>query len=433
MLAFPVHPRYARMLLAAEAEGCVAEAALLAALTQGRQIFLRGAGGAAQEQREDALGGGWASDFVRLARGFFWARERRFDPETCGSLGIHAGAAREAGRLQERFAAAARANGLDARDLPPVESWRTESVARCLLAGFSDHVAQRVDAGTLRCRMVHGRQGELDRDSAARDARLLVAAEIREFGGRNGEVRTALGLASAIEEEWLRELFPDDFADEETARFDPVQRRVVSERAVRFRDLVLRSRQTDCADESRAAELLAEQVLSGNCRLAGWDHRVEQWILRVNRLAEWLPELALPPIGEMERRLLTEEICRGATSYREIKDRPAFETVAAYLNPSQRAAVERFAPERIELPGGRRAKVTYAETGPPTLSARIQDLYGLERGLSVARGRAPVLIHVLAPNERPVQVTEDLARFWSETYPEIKPALSRRYPKHEWR
>ncbi len=108
-------------------------------------------------------------------------------------------------------------------------------------------------------------------------------------------------------------------------------------------------------------------------------------------------------------------------------------TLRAWLAPAQAAALDRLAPQRIDLPGGRKAKVTYHEGRPPVLAARIQDLYGVQGGLSVAGGRVPLTIEVLAPNFRPVQVTSDLKRFWAESYPELKPALQRRYPKHEWR
>jgi ATP-dependent helicase HrpB len=88
-------------------------------------------------------------------------------------------------------------------------------------------------------------------------------------------------------------------------------------------------------------------------------------------------------------------------------------------------------PERVELPSGRRAKVQYAADGSPKISARIQDLYGT-KSLTVA-GRVPVRIEVLAPNNRPVQITENLSAFWRETYPKLKQELRRKYPKHEWR
>ena len=82
---------------------------------------------------------------------------------------------------------------------------------------------------------------------------------------------------------------------------------------------------------------------------------------------------------------------------------------------------------------GRQAKVVYAENGPPTIAVRIQDLYGVERSLSIAMGRQPVTIQVLAPNFRPVQVTSDLETFWREGYPRVKRELQRKYPKHQWR
>ena len=130
---------------------------------------------------------------------------------------------------------------------------------------------------------------------------------------------------------------------------------------------------------------------------------------------------------------MIEQICHGATSYKEIKDKPVWPVVKAWLSAQQQAWVDEYAPERIELPGGRKAKVTYTMDGPPTVAARIQDLYGVKEGLWIAQRRVPMRIEVLAPNQRPVQVTENLATFWRETYPKLKLELQRKYPKHEWR
>jgi ATP-dependent helicase HrpB len=120
-------------------------------------------------------------------------------------------------------------------------------------------------------------------------------------------------------------------------------------------------------------------------------------------------------------------------SYKEIKDRQVWPTPKSWLNPAQRDLVDRYTPERIALPGGRTVKITYAENAPPRVAARIQDLYGVKGNLTIAMGRVPLVIEVLAPNHRPVQVTEDLERFWRDTYPGVKKELQRRYPKHEWR
>jgi ATP-dependent helicase HrpB len=107
--------------------------------------------------------------------------------------------------------------------------------------------------------------------------------------------------------------------------------------------------------------------------------------------------------------------------------------VKSWLNPGQQQALDDLAPERIKLAGGRAAKIVYEEGAPPTIAARIQDLYDTPRGLSIGGGRIPVRIQVLAPNHRPIQVTSDLETFWREGYPKVKKELQRKYPKHKWR
>ena len=173
--------------------------------------------------------------------------------------------------------------------------------------------------------------------------------------------------------------------------------------------------------------------ISGRCVLENWNEAVEQWILRVNRLRQWMPELELPAIGAEDRSAIIEHICHGATSYSQIKDRPVLPVVKSWLSRRQQAWVEQYAPERIELPRGRAVKVVYCIDAPPTIAARIQDLFGVKEGLWIADRRVAVRIQVLAPSNRPVQVTENLEVFWRETYPKLKQQLQRKYPKHEWR
>ena len=127
-----------------------------------------------------------------------------------------------------------------------------------------------------------------------------------------------------------------------------------------------------------------------------------------------------------------EQICYGATSYKEIKDRPVWPVVKSWLSPARQKIVEEHAPERLQLPNGRKIKISYAPTGPPILAARIQDLYGVSGELRIAAGRVPLTIHVLAPNHRPIQVTQNLGTFWQDVYPRIKSELQRKYPNHEW-
>jgi ATP-dependent helicase HrpB len=430
MLRFPVHPRYARMFLAAQERGCVRSAAMMAALTQGRSFLLRGAARQVEEAREELLGEEHESDFFLLMRAWRYAERSSFSVEACRRLGIHAQSARQVGPLFHQFVEIAKAEGLDASE----RRVDGTEVRKCILAGFPDHVARRLDSATLRCDLVHGRRGLLARESAIGKAPLLVAAEITEVGGRKGEVSVVLGIATAIEEAWLGELFPGELSDEREVGYDPAAKRVVARRERRFRGLVLELKSgSDDVPPDKAASLLAREVLSGRIRIDAWDESAEQWITRVNRLAEWFPELEVNTIAESDRLTLLEQVCYGEVSARGVKGREVMGVLRDWLTAEQLAAMEELVPERLAMPNGRRSRLTYSREGPPVLSARIQELYGIEGRFSLGRGRVPVKIEVLAPNQRPIQVTEDLTTFWRVTYPEIKPELARRYPRHEWR
>jgi ATP-dependent helicase HrpB len=429
MLAFPVHPRYARMLLAAQEYRCVPAVALIAALTQGRNLLRRLDGKQAREDREDVLGSDAESDLFVLMRAFRYAENSRFDSQRCTRLGINAGAAREAAQLTEQFLAIARDEGLDLE----TGEVKAGSIERCVLAGFPDQVAARLDAGTLRCALVHGRRGVLARESAVHGARLLVASEVREIESSDKERQVLLTLATKIEENWLRELFPESFREETRVEFDPTLRRVVGHRATLFHDLLLRSEEFSPKADPAAAQILAREVLAGTCPLKHWDNAVEQWIERVNFVAREFPELEFPRIDEAGKLLLLEQIGQGATSYKEVKERPVWPIVKSWLSAAQQQTLDELAPERIKLAKGRAAKITYSDAAAPTIAARIQDLYDTPRGLAVGRGRTALRIQVLAPNHRPIQITTDLENFWREGYPKIKKELQRKYPKHEWR
>lgn len=430
MLRFPVHPRYARMLLEADTRGCVRPVALMAALTQGRSFLLRGVTREIEEAREQAWGEEHESDFFLLMRAWEVAARNNYAIDFCRQVGVHAQGARQVGQLFSQFVEIAKSEGLDltGKDIPGAE------IRKCVLAGFSDHLARRLDAGTLRCELVHQRRGMLARESALQKTTLLVAAEVSEVEGRGGEVTVLLSLATAVEEAWLKELFPDDYHDAVGVVFDPSVRRVIARRERRFRDLVLDSKPT--ADEppaGAAAALLAAEVLAGRVQLTEWNESVEQWIVRVNRLAEWFPELEVTPITDADRATLIEQICYGSLGARELKDKPVMPVLRDWLRPEQLAVLDDYLPERLIMANGRRARLTYHREGPPVMSARIQELFGVEGRFTLGHGRVAVKFEVLAPNQRPLQVTDDLTAFWRDMYPKVKAELSRRYPRHEWR
>jgi ATP-dependent helicase HrpB len=429
MLAFPLHPRYSRMLLAARDYGCVYQACLVAALTQGRDLLLRNVERETARWRDDLLGDKAASDFWLLMRAWTYAMKNQFRLEACRRLGIHMVTARQVGPLFQQFLDLAKREGLqtEPREVPD------QALQKCILIGFSDRVARRVDSGTLRCDLVHGRRGVLARESALQNSPLLVAAEVREVEGKDKSVNTILSLATAIEEAWLHELFAEDISRALRVFYDSTGKRVYAEEQLRFRDLAIGSKRVEPPPADEAARLLAEEVLAGRLVLKEWNHAVEQWILRLNLLAQWCPELQLPPLTDAARRDLIEQLCHGAFGYKDIKDKPVNPVVRSWLNAAQQDLLEKHAPERLALGNGRTPKVNYEPGAPPHIALRIQELYDVTQTPHIAMGRVPVLVHILAPNMRPVQITQDLASFWREQYPRVKQELQRKYPKHQWR
>ena len=429
LLAFPLHPRYARMLLAAQEYNCVYQACLVASLTQGRDLLLRNCGKDVDTAREDLLGEKASSDFWIVMRAWSYAFNNQFRVDACRKLGIHAVTAKQVGPLFEQFLRIAKDEGLDTR---PNEV-KDENLQKCILIGFSDRVARRMDQGTLRCELVHGRRGMLARESKVQQSPLFVVAEIREVEQRGGEVNTILSLATAIETDWLRELFPEDLKSDLHVQFDVREKRVLAAELLKFRDLALAAKRIDPPPADAAARLLAEEIVAGRLLLPNWDHHVEQWLARLNLLCKECADLQLPAITDDDKQHIIAELCHGAVSYKDIKEREVKPVVMSWLSPAQRELLDKHAPERLTLPNGRTPKVNYEPGRAPFISLRIQELYDVNQTPKIALGRVPVTVHILTPGMKPIQVTQDLANFWREHYPKIKSELARKYPKHLWR
>ena len=160
------------------------------------------------------------------------------------------------------------------------------------------------------------------------------------------------------------------------------------------------------------------------------------FLARVRSLRIWRPELDLPPFeGKHFATLVLPHLVAGHRSFADLHRAPLLEVMKGTLGYEQLQALERQAPERLPVPSGSQIRLDY-ESGnpgsPPVLAARIQELFGLEETPTVAGGRVQVMMHLLAPNMRPQQVTQDLESFWTNTYPEVRKELAGRYPKHEW-
>jgi ATP-dependent helicase HrpB len=477
MLHLPVHPRLARILVEAERRSCRAEGAVLVALLSERDIRLdsranldadapgsdRGGpeGGPDRRGRGEAVTHG-ASDLLERRDELEAAARLRFDPGALRLAGLDPRAARRVWQTAEQLQRGSRRGGRADRPVPE------DVLLRCLLAGYPDRVVRRRGAGARNGLMVGGVGARLDDASVVRDGELFVALDAAPVAGGSGRF-VLVRQASMARREWLEELFPVAVREEDDVRFDEATGRVAGLRRRLFLDLALDERETGSIDPERALELLHDAARRAPARAIALEPELEGWFARVRWLLGLRPDLAeaFERAGAAEDAGRTEKagpgphggaaappasdpvveaagplfpwvldclrtLCAGKRSLEELRLAPLRETLRAALPGVVAAALTSLAPERVVLPSGREARLQYRPADPPVLAARLQEFLGSTGTPRVGGGRVPVLLHLLAPSHRPVQVTADLASFWANVYPKIRSELRRRYPRHAW-
>jgi ATP-dependent helicase HrpB len=213
---------------------------------------------------------------------------------------------------------------------------------------------------------------------------------------------------------------------------DAAQGRVIAVRQQRYRDLPLRS--------ARGGELapgIARDLLQPLLEQDPWPWLGEQKELRLltDRVA-WLrarmPDVDLPAVDASAIAAAAAMLLGDASDLRVLRDADVFGSLLGTWTHPQRQLLDRHAPDRIRLPSGRTTPIDYGAEAGPTVRARMQEFFGLPSVAALAGGRVPVVLELLAPNHRPVQVTTDLPSFWSNVYPQVRRELARRYPRHSW-
>ena len=434
MAAIAVHPRLARMLLESTHRGCLRDASLAAAILSERSIFLsRTSPTGSEPDVRSHTRAELTSDLFRIFDLLHAARTAGFDPGACTRLGINASVARLVFRTQAYFVHACRNPDREKPGPPEAHASAPAELLKCLLLAYPDRLARRRDKSTRVCELRDGRRAELPKESVVQHARLLLAAEIRETGGQGINAKAFLDLVSEVNEEWLRELFPDQWRDETALTWNEQLRQVEVCRRISCLGLLLEETEVPAVGRPEAADLLARKVIEKPLPLAGWNEEADAFVHRVRWVAEQFPERGIIRVDDQDRQLIVHELCAGEWRYERIKAKPVLPLLHSLLSWEDQQFMDRMAPEQVPLPSGRRLRLRYRSGQPPRGNARLQDLYGLRETPVVANGRAKVLLEILAPNMRPVQITDDLAGFWEKHYPAVKKSLAKRYPKHEWR
>ena len=421
----PTHPRLALFLTEAAKRHCLDRATVWAALAGERDILLQ----PVHERYTHAPDGEPACDLLIRERALRCARDLDYASDACTRQGLNGQACRQVEQTARLYRDACRRAGLHATG-----RGSTDDLLKCLLRAFFDRVALRRSPDSLLCAMAGQRRVELDRQSAARQGTAFIALEIREIEAqRDNNLRTALSLANAIDVDWLEEIHPKRISRSSETSWNTEHQAVEQAEVHRYDDLPYRQQPATNVNASAAEQILVERICAGQIRLAKWNADVEQWILRTRLLYRLFPECDLIAYDDEEIQVVYHEIIAGAFRYSQIRNRDCLPYVQNALSWPARQFVEKMAPLHHRLATGVRMKIEYSANGPPRGRARIQELYDLQQTPSIAGGQQKLLLEILGPNFRPVQVTDDLASFWQTTYPEVKKDLKRRYPKHEWR
>jgi ATP-dependent helicase HrpB len=311
---------------------------------------------------------------------------------------------------------------------PPRQKKRDEdALLIAILAAFPDRVASRRQGAELQ--LAAGGPAQLDARSSVTAAGFLVAVEAED---RRDQKAPLVRLASAIEPEWLLDLFPEKVRETSRIEWNRSAERVEAVSALHFGEIAIEERSATPEPEAAARLLAAKALEAGVGRFTDRDE-LDAYLARVNFAAQ---HAAVPMLGEQQIEQALRGAAAGLKSFAELeaalRDGGLLRALEQQLPPAASRDLERVAPARIRLPGGRQVTVHYEASQPPWIASRLQDFFGMRETPSVARGAVPLVVRLLAPNQRPVQMTSDLAGFWQRLYPQVRRELSRRYPKHKW-
>lgn len=447
IVQLPVAPRIGRLLVEAFRLGQPDRAALMAAMLSERDPFLRGPSADRSSRGGSNQGGGIRTTSIHRSRSDVLDRLHAVEDflstgqtnSPCGEINRNAVrtltqvakqiensvrqfSVAEVVRLQTKLSRV-QLQGEVAIELTQRDS--DEVLLRALVAGFPDRVARRRDVTSDKGLMVGGRGVKLGPKSAVQKSPLFLCVDIDGAG-----IEATVRQASEVQREWLPQ---DQVRSGEELFFHPTQKQVVARRRVAFADLILDESPTAITDRKAAAEVLFEAA-KGQLEsvIPADDDAFSNFLARVRCLKQWMPDLPLPAFDDSTMLEVLHELCHGRRSFADLKSAPWLSMLQSRMDYALVQTIEREAPERITVPTGSRMRLTYEEGRPPVLAVRIQEIFGMKATPRIAGGRVPVLLHLLAPNMRPQQVTDDLASFWANTYEDVRKELKRRYPKHSW-
>ena len=403
MAELPTHPRIAHLLLRGQALGLTALACDLAALLGERDIQ-RG-GGADLHSRISLLSG-----------------ESRADRASQGAV-------QRARQLARQFRSLLPKGAVDSLTDAEHPRW-----LGCLLAlAYPDRVALQRKPGSAEYRLANGRAAQFAEADALMKHEWLVVADL---GSRQGQREERIYLAAELDPRLFEGALAEQVHSTDVLEWDERQGVMRAERQRKIGELLLDSQPLAQLDETARGRALLALVRRKGLELLAWTPELRQWQARVVLLRQldgaaggW-PDVSDPALlATLEDWLLPYLGKVSRLSHFAGLDLPAM--LGSLLPWPLPQHLDELAPKTLEVPSGSRIRIDYQEQ-PPVLAVRLQELFGLAATPCIGGGRQPLKLHLLSPGHKPVQVTQDLASFWANTYAEVKKDLKGRYPKHYW-
>ncbi len=423
MLQFPVHPRLARLVCEAEGRGVGVEACLIAAAVGARELRLERRGPASQAKISSP------SDLIDDLDSLLDARSHGLRADRLRRDGLDISTAQTVDRVAKQLE---RIVDRGARRLSDDDMDRELMIS--ILTAFPDRVGKRRAPRSSEIVFAGGGSGTLAASSSVIDAELMVAVDVAETGAKGQATKVQIRRASAIDPSWLLDLYLDRVAERDELVWNAHKERVERIAQMTYDGLPI-DEQRDVEGARRAgrpaAELLARQAIAAGIEKFIDKDELAEWRVRVTLAAKLANNPALIAPTDEALASVIANACEGAISFAELRAANLMSLLDAGLG-EYRALVDRLAPTHLKLGRRGRTPIHYPPDQPPWIASRMQDFFGLARAPMIGDGKVALVIHLLAPNQRPVQVTSDLPGFWIKHYPALRKQLMRRYPKHQW-
>ena len=316
---------------------------------------------------------------------------------------------------------------LNVRDEPPLQT-EPHRLGELLLHAFIDRVAKVRSDAAMRFTRSDGGGAILSHDSPMLGEPWLV---ISELDGTGADARIRKAAPVRLDE--LAKLYPARFINERVQRFDADTRGVLAKEIERFDAIILSERSVPA--KNATAQLLLGIRQLGISALP-WSDSLLNTRARINYLRAWMPELNLPDASDTGLLNNLEDwlapFLESITKLSQLQNDALNNALRSQLSYAQQQSLEQHAPDRLIVPSGIERQIIYPPEGPPILAVKLQELFGLSETPTIAAGRVRVMLHLLSPGGKPVQVTQDLKNFWNTTYAEVKKEMKGRYPRHPW-